>query len=97
MNKKGNSILMIVIIIALIGAIGALGYFMYSKNSNEVQNEQINDEQLIMENEEDMNEFEMLQEDENTPEEIDNETLNDLDKMMKEIDKTSEVISDLNY
>lgn len=89
-NQKGITSLMILLIV-----VAVIGVFLYMKKMK-TGDDMVVEEPTYMTEEETPMEYEMLEEDETTPEEINNDTLDELDMLMEEIDSTSnEDLSDL--
>ncbi len=88
-NQKGISSLIILLIV-----VAVIGVFLYMKKMKAPVD--VMEETMEMTEGETPVEYEMLEEDETTPEEIDNDALDELDMLMEEIDSTSnEDLSDL--
>ncbi len=88
-DQKGISSLIILLIV-----VAVIGVFLYMKKMKAPVD--VMEETMEMTEGETPVEYEMLEEDETTPEEIDNDALDELDMLMEEIDSTSnEDLSDL--
>ncbi len=88
-DQKGISSLIIRLIV-----VAVIGVFLYMKKMKAPVD--VMEETMEMTEGETPVEYEMLEEDETTPEEIDNDALDELDMLMEEIDSTSnEDLSDL--
>jgi len=91
-NEKGSSLVVMLLVLVIVLA----GVFLYFKKIDKINNPGITKPKQYSVDET-APEFEVLEEDSSTPEEIDNDFIDELDELIMSIEGEADDLSDLDY